>query len=151
MHYIPNYKIALIRDGSIKTTHHPKIYSSEDIYQTFKEYFAKADRELCAVCCLNGRNKILAFNLVHMGSVSESIASTSQILKPAILINATSIIMMHNHPSGDPMPSREDNAITKKLKIAGQHLDIQLLDHIIFGDDSYFSMADQGMLAFDAE
>lgn len=90
------------------------------------------------------QNKIIGHRVVSIGSLSASIVHPREVFKEAIKVNAASIIVAHNHPSGDPSPSGEDVAVTKRLVKAGKIMDINVLDHIIIGDSKYLSMKEKG-------
>lgn len=94
----------------------------------------------------DNKNKMLEFNVVSTGSLTASIVHPREVFKPAILTSAAGIILTHNHPSGDPAPSPEDVEITKRLKEVGGIMGIQVLDHVIVGDNRYFSFSDKGMI-----
>lgn len=96
--------------------------------------------------CLNARNELLAEVVVSLGSLSASIVHPREVFKPAMTCSAASIVIVHNHPSGDPTPSREDREVTRVLRDAGELLDIPLHDHVIIGADTYFSFKDAGLL-----
>jgi DNA repair protein RadC len=87
-------------------------------------------------------NKVIGFEVVSIGSLTESVIHPREVFKSAIVHNARSIVLVHNHPSGDSAPSEEDRKITEVLKQAGALLGINVLDHLIVGDDGYFSFAD---------
>ena len=94
--------------------------------------------------CLNTKNKIIGvFELSH-GNVNSSIFSVREMFQKALLANAVNIIVMHNHPSGDPTPSREDILVTERAKEAGKLIGIDILDHIIVGDGRYCSLKERG-------
>ncbi len=120
------------------------VRGSQDVYVAFRERFEKADREEFLVLLLDGKNKLLGFNLVSLGSLTSSLVHPREVFKPAILANAASILLLHNHPSGDPIPSAEDIAITKRLREVGEIHGIQVLDHVIIGDGRYISFVDDG-------
>lgn len=120
------------------------IRSPEDGYKILREFIGDADREMFVVACLNSKNEIANLSVVHMGSLNSSIVHPREVFKTAILSNAASIICAHNHPSGHPEPSREDIEVTKRLAEAGKLLGIELLDHIIVGDERYYSMKEHG-------
>lgn len=106
------------------------------------------DREHLIVLSLNSQNKPINVNIVHVGTVESSTACPREILKPAILSNAVSILVLHNHPSGDVKPSKADHIFTKNLDEACKIMQIRLLDSIIIGEPGkpYYSMADEGLL-----
>jgi hypothetical protein len=98
------------------------------------------DKEHLICVCLDTKHKLKSFSLVSMGSLNEAIAHPREIFRPAVIDSAHSIIVAHNHCSGDPRPSRSDVSLTRRLFLVGELLSIPLLDHIIIGDDEkYFS------------
>lgn len=123
-----------------------KFQSSRDVYEAFHERAKRADREEFLVLLLDIKNYMIGFNVVSVGTLNYVIVHPREVFKPAIISNAASIILAHNHPSGNPEPSDEDIRITKKLKDAGELLGIDVLDHVIIGDRDYFSFIDKGML-----
>ena len=142
-------KLMLIRDGGRPPMTKRRILSSKDIYNmsgNLIPYFNNHDREEMIVIGLDGKNRTLFFNSVSVGCLTSSIVHPREVFKPAILGNAVSIILVHNHPSGDPTPSPEDIEITKRLVSGGEMLGIKVLDHVIIGENSYLSFADKGLL-----
>ena len=93
---------------------------------------------------LNNANKVLAKQLSSRGGITATIVDVRLLFKRALELSAVGIIVCHNHPSGNIHPSASDRKLTEKIKQAGKSLDIQLLDHLIIGEKSYFSFADQG-------
>jgi DNA repair protein RadC len=142
---IPKYKISLVRDGSI-CAERPTVSSAAGVYKAVRSYFADHDREEMIVVLLDAKHRINGINSVSIGSLTLSIVHPREIFKAAILANSSAIIAVHNHPSGDPTPSGEDLALTKRLKNAGEILGIPLLDHLVIGFNSYNSFADNGWL-----
>jgi len=116
------------------------------IQAAFQSLLGDADREYCVVFMLDGKNRIGSCNVVSIGSLNQAIVHPREVFKAAILSNAAAVIVAHNHPSGDPNPSREDREITRRLKEAGELLGIRLLDHVIVGDNSYLSFTESGLL-----
>ena len=95
---------------------------------------------------LDGKNRIVSCNTVSVGSINQSIVHPREVFKSAILANSTAVLLAHNHPTGDPVPSPEDIQITRRLKEAGDVLGIKVLDHIIVGEDCYLSFVERGLL-----
>ena len=95
---------------------------------------------------LDGKNRIICMDLVSIGSLNQSIVHPREVFKTALLSNAAAIILVHQHPTGDPGPSSEDLAITRRLKEAGEIMGIKVLDHIIVGDGEYLSFVERGLL-----
>ena len=102
--------------------------------------------EVFAILCLNTKNKIAGAHIISQGSLNSSIVHPREVFKAAILNNANAIIMLHNHPSGDPTPSREDIEVTKRLIEAGTLLGINVFDHVVIGDGTYISMKEKGLM-----
>lgn len=101
--------------------------------------------EYMYMICMNIKNKVIGVFEISHGNVNSSIVGTREVFQKALLANAVSIILMHNHPSGDCTPSREDIDITKRLVEAGKILGVEVLDHIIIGD-TYTSLKEKGYL-----
>ena len=95
---------------------------------------------------LNTKSVLIGEKVVFKGTVNASIVSPREIFIEAIQQEAVYIVLLHNHPSGDPTPSREDIALTKRIKEAGRLIDIQLIDHIIIGDHKYVSFSEKDLL-----
>lgn len=101
--------------------------------------------EYMYMICMNTKNRVIGVFEISHGSVNSSIVSPREIFQKALLANAVSIIVMHNHPSGDPKPSPEDIEVTKRIVEAGKIIGVQVLDHIIVGDQ-YVSLKEKGYL-----
>ncbi len=95
---------------------------------------------------LDSKNRILCLDKVSSGSLNASIVHPREVFKTALLSSAAAILFVHNHPSGNPEPSKEDLELTTRLKQAGELLGLRVLDHIIIGEDRYISLADQGLV-----
>ena len=130
--------IKMIRESSILYNIR-KICEPRDIVDLGKKFLDELDREELIVACLNAKNEVNSVNVVSVGSLSSSIVHPREVFKTAILSNAASIVMIHNHPSGDVTPSKEDKEITLRIKESGTILENCLLNHIIIGDDKYYS------------
>jgi len=142
---IPLYKLSLIRDGSV-CAERKIVTKSDDLYPILREYYAHHDREEMLVVLLDAKHRIVGINSVSTGSLTLSIVHPRETFKAAIVSNCAAIILAHNHPSGDPTPSQEDHALTKRLKDGGELLGIPVLDHLVIGDGRYVSFADTGTL-----
>jgi DNA repair protein RadC len=95
---------------------------------------------------LNGKNRFLKLVRVSEGSLTASLVHPREVFRPAILEAAAGLLCVHNHPSGDPAPSPEDLQITRRLVEVGRLIGIRVLDHVIVGENEYFSFADEGMI-----
>ncbi len=122
------------------------VRNSKEIADYLKVTMKDLAFEVFAVIFLNRANKIKHFEIISQGGITGTVADPRIIMKKAIEESATSIILSHNHPSGNLIPSRADEEITQKIKNAASYFDIKVLDHIIVSDDGYFSFADEGMI-----
>lgn len=104
----------------------------------YKEYFK--------VLFLNQDNQVLGYTLISEGGITETCADVRLIMQAALLTNSVALILVHNHPSGNLKPSRQDMEITKQVRDAAQLMRIKVLDHIILTDTEYYSFADEGIL-----
>lgn len=120
------------------------IRSPQDGYKLFKQFLGELDREYFVVMCLDVKNQPTAINVCHIGSLNASIVHPREVMKTAILSNSCSILVSHNHPSGRPEPSREDIDVTKRLAEAANILGIELMDHLIIGEDTFVSLKEKG-------
>ncbi|NLM22409.1 MAG: DNA repair protein RadC [Peptococcaceae bacterium] len=133
------------RSVSLDPMSRPTINSPADVAGLVMEEMRHLDREHFRVMYLSTRNNVLGISPVSIGSLNSSIVHPRECFKEAIRRNANTIILLHNHPSGDPTPSREDIDITKRLIEGGKILGIEVLDHVIIGDKKYVSLKEQGM------
>ena len=116
-----------------------------EVYETFR-FLMQETKEVFLTIHLDGKNRIIAVDMVSIGSLNQSIVHPREVFKSACLSNAAAVILIHQHPTGDPTPSREDISITNRLKEAGELMGIKVLDHIIVGDGSYHSFVERGVL-----
>ncbi|MFJ8065493.1 RadC family protein [Psychrobacillus sp. NPDC096426] len=122
------------------------IRSPEDAYNLFKQFLGELDREYFVLMCLDVKNQPTVINVCHIGSLNASIVHPREIMKTAVLSNAASILVMHNHPSGRPKPSKEDIDVTKRLVEASRIIGIELIDHLVIGENSFVSLKEKGYL-----
>jgi DNA repair protein RadC len=123
----------------------PAIHSPADAAALVQYEMAGLTQEHLWVINLDTRNRMLNIEKVYIGSLNSSMVRVGELFKPAIQRNAASIIVVHNHPSGDPTPSPEDIALTKSIVQAGKLLDIELLDHLVIGQNKFVSMKERGL------
>ena len=102
--------------------------------------------EQFAILLLNRANEVLGVYKVSSGGITDTVADPKQIFTAALKANACSLVLSHNHPSGNLKPSKQDEELTRKIKEAGSYLDIKVLDHIIVTSETYYSFADEGLL-----
>jgi len=147
-----NYQVAeieLIYKSKVKPSERPQVNTSRDGYNVFLKSWDENKIELVEefkILLLNRNNKVLAIYELSTGGISGTIADPRLVFTAALKANAVSIVLCHNHPSGNLRPSKQDEDLTQKFKCAGQFLDIKVLDHIIITAESYYSFADEGLL-----
>lgn len=122
------------------------IKSSSDIAEFLRAKMAHKTKEIFAVLYLNRANRVIALETISEGGITGTVVDIRIILKKAVLHEAVSMVLCHNHPSGNLQPSRADELITQKIKDAAAFFDILLLDHIIVSIDGHYSFADEGRL-----
>ncbi len=123
-----------------------KIESSSHIFDLFYPELGDLSHEEFHVLFLNNSSKIIGRQCTSKGGITGTVADVRLIMKAAVEHKATAIVLCHNHPSGNNKPSQSDVALTKKVKQAGEILDINVLDHVIIGHKEYYSFADEGLL-----
>lgn len=136
------------RRQSISTDDKIKINSSKAAFEMVLPYLADLNHEAFVMIGLNRATFPLGVKVVSSGGMTETLVDARIIFKMALEMNATCMILAHNHPSGNLQPSAADISITKKLIDAGKMMHISVLDHLIIGHNNYFSMADEGLVDF---
>lgn len=124
----------------------PHIACSRDAYENLSPMLTNLSQEEFWVLLLNRANKVLAKSRISMGGLSGTLVDPKLVFKTALENKASALVLAHNHPSGNPKPSEADLKLTIKIKNAADLLDITVLDHLIFTDTGYYSMADSGVL-----
>ena len=124
----------------------PVIRTPDDAAAVVMENFRHLDREHFGVLVLNTKHQVLAHERVSVGTLNSSSVHPREVFKNAVRRNAAALVLVHNHPSGDPTPSRQDIELTRRLVEAGQIMGIEILDHIIVGDNKYTSFKAEGLL-----
>lgn len=137
--------IKLVKESSMLYSKR-KVTSPYDAAELLRDFIENSDREMLLVCCLDTKNQPNYISVVSIGTLNSSLVHPREVFKTAILGNSASIIIAHNHPSGDISPSSEDINITNRLKEAGKIMGIDLIDHIIIGDRSYTSLKERGII-----
>jgi DNA repair protein RadC len=131
----------------VKSSEMEKVVTSSDAYAVLKKIYPSLEyREYFYMLCLNRNNKVLGYSLISMGGLTGTIVDVRIIFQTALKASACSIILSHNHPSGNTMPSQADKDINSKIKEAGKLLDIPVLDHLIVTPESFLSFADEGLM-----
>lgn len=129
------YRVQLVRESGAKR---PNLDGPSDAAKILRRYLEHEDREHFVTLMLDAKNRVIGIHTVSIGTLNAAIISPREVFKAAILSNAASIILGHNHPSGDATPSPEDIQVTETLKKAGAILDIEVLDHVIVGEEGTF-------------
>jgi DNA repair protein RadC len=143
---IPVFRLSLVKDHSITYKNSSPVYTPEGVYKVLQQYLQDTDREQFVVLFLDSRSAVIGINTVSIGTLTESLVHSREVFKGAILANAASIIVAHNHPSGEARPSEADIAVTSKLKEAGRILGIPVEDHVIIGEKSFSSFRQEGLM-----
>ena len=123
----------------------PRINSPADVAKLLMLEMAYLAQEQLRVLCLDTKNHVVAQQTVYQGTVNSSAVRVAEVFRPAISRTCPSVIVVHNHPSGDPTPSPEDVRTTEQLRKAGELLDIELLDHIVIGRNAHVSLKERGL------
>jgi DNA repair protein RadC len=124
----------------------PVCSSSQEIYDYFYHSMRDLKKEIVKIVYLNSQNQIVEFRDLAQGTVDSSFIYPREVIEGAIKCNAVSLVIVHNHPSGNPEPSESDKELTRDLVYAGSVMKINILDHIIIGDNRFFSFASAGMI-----
>ncbi|MEA2518885.1 MAG: repair protein RadC [Chloroflexota bacterium] len=121
------------------------IRSPRDVADRLMLQMGRLEREELRVVLLNTKNVVLRVATIYQGNVSSSLVRVGELFRDAVRLNATGVILVHNHPSGDPTPSPDDLHLTAEALAAGRLLDIDLLDHLVIGHDAFVSLRDRGV------
>lgn len=125
-----------------------KIISPENAYLIARAILRMHEdtEEYMYMLCMNNKNVVIGVLQISHGNVNSAIVGTREVYQKALLTNAVNIILMHNHPSGDPTPSKEDIQITERLSEAGKILGVTLMDHLVIGRDGFVSLRERGAI-----
>lgn len=115
------------------------------IFHAF-QFLMQETKEHFITLHLDGKNRVICMDVVSIGSLNQSIVHPREVFKTALLSNAAAVLLVHQHPTGDPAPSSEDISITRRLKEAGDLMGIKVLDHLIIGDNDYCSFVEKGLM-----
>lgn len=145
---IKKFRLELVKESNVRyDLDDKKVTSPDSVYkigETIFNFSSQAE-EIFAILCLDTKNNVTGAFEVSRGALNSSIVHPREVFKRAILNNAASIILLHNHPSGEPQPSHEDITMTNRIDECGKLLGIRVLDHIIYGD-YFYSFKEEGML-----
>jgi DNA repair protein RadC len=145
--HIDVVRLEVVRDKTVEYGN-KRINSPEDLATLGFKLIGNADREVFLTVCLSTKNTINAVHPVSMGSLNTSVVHPREVYKLAVINNSASVAFLHNHPSGDAEPSKEDIKVTRQLVDAGKVLGIRVLDHVIVGDEAFYSLSDNNVCDF---
>jgi DNA repair protein RadC len=128
------------------TDDRPAVTSPEAAADVLVPHLAAADRERCVAALLDTKHRLLEVTVVSVGSLDHTFMAPREVYRDALLANASAVVLAHNHPSGDPTPSRDDEQLTRRLARAGELIGVDLLDHLVVGGARWVSLARRGQL-----
>ena len=143
---VPLYTTRLVRERTFTFPTRDQVRSPADAAAVLAEYFADRDREEFVIVFLDTANTLVGLHVASVGGLAASIVEPRQVFKAAVLANAAAVLLAHNHPSGNPEPSREDVAVTRQLVEAGKVMGIPVHDHLILTDHGHTSLAERGLM-----
>jgi len=140
------FKESIELDQELANKRSVVIRTPADVFQNYQSLFKDHVRERFIVFWLNSANKVLGFEVITEGLLNSSLTHPREVFRGAIVSTCASIILAHNHPSGNPEPSQEDITITKQIVDSGKIIGIPVHDHIIFADNNFTSLAERGII-----
>lgn len=143
---IPVFRVCLVRDGAVTLPSEYKADHSENAARVLRKYLAREDREHFVVLALNNENQIIGVHTASIGTMGSCQIGVREVFKFALLSNAAAVIVGHNHPSGNQVPSEDDIGATKALVRAGETMGIPIVDHIVLGASGHTSMFSESLL-----
>jgi len=144
---LKTFRVQFVAEPDLYPTGSP-CRASEDVERIARSIFGTldADKEHFLLLAMNNKNRVNGFKVVSTGSLTASLVHPREVWRTALHLCAAAVVFVHNHPSGDPAPSQEDQEITRRLKETGDMLGIRVLDHVVLGDGRFFSFSDRGLL-----
>lgn len=150
MYRVPAYKLQLVRDRTVPI--HTRLCARPSAAaDLFRAYIGDSDREHMVAMFLDAQNRFIGVHTISVGTVDSCMVNPREVFKAALLCNATSLVLAHNHPSGDPVPSQDDIRLTRELQQAAELLDVPVMDHIVVAESSYASLMELGLLAAEVD
>jgi DNA repair protein RadC len=144
---LKTFRVQFVAEPALYPTGSP-CKASEDAERIARSIYGTldADKEHFVLLAMNNKNRVNGFKVISTGSLTASLVHPREVWRAALHLCAAAVIFVHNHPSGDPAPSPEDQEITRRLKETGDVLGVRVLDHVVLGDGRYFSFSDRGLL-----
>ena len=143
---VPMYRLKLVRENDLSYEHQLCCSTPETVAQLMRPYFSACHQEQVVVLFLSTALRVIGFHVASVGTLDASILTVRDVFCAAIVAQCAGIIVAHNHPSGNPEPSREDIRVTRQIAEAGEILGIKVFDHIIVTDGSYTSLSERGVI-----
>ncbi len=146
---VAGFRISLVREPGVMLNERPSLASPKEAAEMLSKYIGETDREVFVIAMLTVRHRLIGVHTVSVGCLTGALVHPREVFKPAILAasGSAAIILCHNHPSGEPEPSAEDIALTRRLVAGGALLGIDVLDHLVLGEAGrYVSLKDRGIL-----
>jgi DNA repair protein RadC len=143
-HRVPVLALKMVRERDLYMES-TQVRSPADVHEMLRGDLEDSPFEVMVVVTLDTKNKVIGSTQVYAGSLNTAVVRICEVLRPALLQNAASIIIAHNHPSGDPTPSPEDVRVTEMVVEAGKLMDIAVLDHLVIGLGRYVSLKERGL------
>ena len=144
---VPGFRIALVREPGVLLAQRPELRTPAAAVPVLAQYIGESDREHFVIAMVTIRRTLIGLHTVSVGCLSSSLVHPREVFKPAILASSAALLLAHNHPAGDPEPSAENVALTRRLASAGQLLGIEVLDHLVLGEAGrYVSLRERGVL-----
>ena len=137
--------------GPAPSDQRPAVTSPEAAARVLLPQFEGVDRERCVAALLDTKHRLLATAIVSVGSVDHTFMAPREVFRDALVANATAVVLAHNHPSGDPDPSADDRAVTRRLASAGRLVGVEVLDHLVVAPPRWVSLARRGALEMGPE
>ena len=137
-------QVKLVMDKTLYSEE--QLSSPDQVVQFMRKELSEYDREVFCILNCTTKSQVINMNIVSMGTINASLVTGREVFKSAILSNASYVILLHNHPSGDPTPSKDDIILTKRIIETGNLIGIPLVDHIIIGDNRYVSFRESGYM-----
>lgn len=144
---LKTFRVQFVADPAEFPTGSP-CRSSDDVQRVARSIYQAldADKEHFLLLAMNNKNRVNGFKVISTGSLTASLVHPREVWRAALYLCAAAVVFVHNHPSGDPAPSQEDQEITPRLKETGDMLGIRVLDHVVLGDGQFFSFSDRGLI-----
>lgn len=143
---VDGVEVRLVRSPVSEYDSTAKLNTPERVFEVLRPLYEGLTREVVRAVYMNTTNGIIGTGIVSMGTADQALVHAREVFGPALVIGATRVVLVHNHPSGDLTPSTADIDLTKRMKKAAELLDMELLDHVIMGDKSYYSMRERGLM-----